>query len=411
MTGFSYLCLTAQGAEASGQMDAPDEVAARRQLRERRLKVLRIAEGDSGGGGMGAMAVLRALMYGISRQRSISDGERVLFSQQMHLMLKSGHTVLEALAAVARLSSKARLVDSLGRIAASIQRGSSLAVACGGEKELFNRLALKLIEAGEASGELAVVFERMAAMFERRAEVRRQLVTALVYPGFVLLAAVGVISFLVITVIPRFATFLNGRGRAVPWAAQTMMDVSDWLTEWGGVIGVSALALVVGILLLRRIPSAKRAIDRAALVFPVLGFTLAVAAMAQMTWIFGLLIKSRLTVLESLRICAQVVGNASYGDAFSQAADDVLAGKSLAAAFERTLLPRLVQHMAAVGERSGQLDMVMESLGVHYKKLLDARVKLLAAMIEPVLTVLVGGIVGFVYFAFFQAMLAVSTGA
>ena len=106
MTDFSYLCLTAQGAEARGQMEAPDEAAVRRQLREQGLKVLHIAEGAVGG--VDALALLRACAYGISRYRSISDGDRVLFFRQMQLMLKAGHTVLEALAAAARLTEKAR---------------------------------------------------------------------------------------------------------------------------------------------------------------------------------------------------------------------------------------------------------------------------------------------------------------
>jgi type IV pilus assembly protein PilC len=409
MTGFSYLCLTAQGTETRGHMEAPDEAAVRRQLREQGLKVLRIAEGAAGGAG--ALAFLRACAYGISRFRSINDGERALFFRQMQLMLKAGHTVLEALAAAARLTTKARLADSLGRVAVGIQRGNSFSVACGGEKELFDRLALKLIEAGEASGELGTVFERLAAMVERRAEVRRQLAMALVYPGIVLLVSIGVVFFLVTAVIPRFAVFLGGRGRAVPWAAQTLMDVSERLSDWGGVIGIGAVSAIVAVPLLRRAPPARRVIDRAALAIPVLGATLVVAAMAQATWIFGVLVKSRLTVLESLRICMQVAGNATFSNAFACAADDVLAGKSLAVALDRQALPRLVQHMAAIGEKSGQVDTVMESLGEHYQKLLDARVKLMATMIEPVLTVLVGGMVGFVYFAFFQAMLAVSTGA
>ncbi|MDR1661937.1 MAG: type II secretion system F family protein [Azoarcus sp.] len=409
MTGFVYLCLTVQGEETRGQMDAPDEAAARRQLREQGLKVLQIAEGTASGEGM--LAVLRAISYGISRYRSIGDSDRMLFFQQMQLMLKAGHTILEALAASARLTSKARLADSLGRMAVGIQRGNSFSVACSGEKELFDRLALKLIEAGEASGELGAVFERLSGLIERRADVRRQLATAMVYPGLVLSVAIIVIVFLVITVIPRFAVFLSGRGKAIPWEAQAMMDISDWLGEWGGVIGMIALGVAIGIPLLRRVPATRRLIDRAVLMFPVLGATLVAAAMAQATWIFGVLVKSRLTVLEALRICAQVVGNATFSGAFAQAADEVLAGRSLAVALDRPALPRLVQHMAAIGEKSGQVDTVMESMGAYYQKVLDARVKVMASMIEPVLTVLIGGMVGFVYYTFFKTMLTVSTGA
>ncbi|MDR3087577.1 MAG: type II secretion system F family protein [Azoarcus sp.] len=412
MSLYAYLCLDARGAEIRGQTEAPDEAAARRRLREQGFKILSLAEGSAGADGIrGVWATLKKLAHTVSRFRSLRDSDRVLFYYQMQLMLKAGHTLLEALAAAARLSSRARLADILGRIATGIQRGNSLSAACAGEKELFSRLALKLIEAGEASGELGAVFERLAIMIERRAELRRQLVAALVYPGFVMLAAIGVVAFLVTTVVPRFAVYLTGRGKAVPWAAQTMLDAADWLSIWGGPIASAFAVVAVGIPLARRLPRARLIVDRAALFIPVMGATLVAAAMAQATWIFGVLIKSRLTVLESLRICTQVAGNAAYSAAFAHAADDVLAGRSLATALDKPVLPPLVQHMAAVGEKSGQVDTVMESLGQHYQKVLDARVKLLASMIEPVLTVLIGGVVGFVYYAFFQAMLSVSTGA
>jgi type IV pilus assembly protein PilC len=408
MTTYAYFCLDARGAETRGQVEAPNEIAARRQLKTQGLKILDIAEGTAGGEGM--LAFLKKIARGFSRMRAIKNNDKVLFFRQMQLMLKAGHTLLEALSAAVKLSPGARLADCIDRIAISIQRGNSLSASVSGEKELFNRLAAKLVEAGEASGELSAVFERLAILIERRAELRRQVITALVYPGFVLLAAIGVITFLVVTVVPRFAAFLNGRGRAIPWAAQTMLDIADWLARWGALIGCAIVGVIVGVPLLRRIPATKRLIDKFFLKLPVVGGTLIAAAMAQATWIFGVLIKSRLTVLEALRICREVVGNACFAEAFHRAAEQVLVGRSLAIALEHPALPQLVQHMAAVGEKSGQVDTVMESLGAHYQKVLDARVKLLASMIEPMLTVLIGGIVGFVYYAFFQAMLAVSTG-
>ncbi|MDR2030692.1 MAG: type II secretion system F family protein [Azoarcus sp.] len=408
MSTYAYLCLDARGEEIRGQMEAPDDIAVRRRLREQGFKILDVVEGTLGGNGL--RAALKEFLYQISRFRSVSDGDRVLFYHQMQLMLKAGHTLLEALAAAAFLTPKARLADILGRIAIGIQRGNSLSVACSGEKELFSRLALKLIEAGEASGELSAVFERLAALIERRAEVRRQLATALVYPGIVIVIAIGVIVLLVTTVVPRFAMFLAGRGKAVPWEAQALMDAADWFSRWGGWVGASAIGIIAAVPLLRRIPSTRLFIDRAALSIPVLGITLVISAMAQVTWVFSVLLKSRLTVLEALRICTQTSGNAAFSNVFAHAADDVIAGRTLAAALDRPVLPRLVQHMAAIGERSGQLDTVMESLGAHYQKLLDARVKLLATMIEPVLTVSIGGVVLFVYYAFFKTMLTVSTG-
>lgn len=406
MANFAYLCLSAQGQEVRGQLDAPNIVEARRQLKTLGLKILNLQEGSLG---VGWLATLRQLARQISRMRSIGNHNKVMFYRQMQLMIKAGHTLLEALSACARLTTRARLADTLERIANRIQRGSSLSAACSSEKELFSRLALKLIEAGEASGELGAIFERLAALLERSAEVRRQLITALVYPGVIVLVSIGVITYLVVSVIPILASFIKGRGKAIPWEAQTMLDVSDWLEHWGLLIAGLAIAVAIGIPFLRRIPPARLMIDRLTLMLPVLGDTLTAAAMAQVTWTFGVLIKSRLTVLESLRICMQVVGNAAFARAFTRAADHVLTGKSLAVALEDPALPRLVQHMAAVGEKSGQIDSVMESMGVHYQKELEARVKLLSAMIEPMLVVFIGVTVGFVYYAFFKTMLTATS--
>ena len=134
------------------------------------------------------------------------------------------------------------------------------------------------------------------------------------------------------------------------------------------------------------------------------------AAMAQATWTFSLLLKSRLTVLDALTAVSQISANTALADAFSAAAERVLEGQPLANALAQPSIPPLLQHMAAVGERSGEMEGVMEMLGNHFQKDLDGRVKLLSSMIEPVLTLLIGGVVGFVYFAFFQAVLTVSTG-
>ena len=222
--------------------------------------------------------------------------------------------------------------------------------------------------------------------------------------------SIGVISFLVGSVVPRFAVFLQARGKAVPWAARTMMEMADWLGRWGFTLVMALLGLVVGFIALRRLPAARLLVDRLMLSLPVLGGTLMAASLAQVAWTFGLLLKSRLTVLEALRSVAQVAGNAALARALQLAAEQVLEGRALTVALARAPIPPLLQHMAAIGERSGEMEAVMEALGNHYQKDLDARVKLLSSLIEPLLTLLIGGIVGFVYYAFFQAVLAVSTG-
>lgn len=406
MSLFNYLALDGAGSERRGSVDAPDESAARRALLEQGLRALEInSAGDRASGNFFA-SLGHAFRLGLSVRAS----DLQMFYRQMQLMLRAGHTLLEALEAASRLAARPRLTQLLERCAERISGGSSFSAALAKESAVFPRIAVKLCEAGEASGELDAVFARLSLLTERRADVRRQMFAALTYPAIVTLAAIGVISFLVLKIIPRFAVFLQSRGSSIPWAAKTMMSIADWLMAWGAPLSMLIAALIAGLLLLRRLPAVKLSTDHLALRLPVVGATLMAAAMAQASWTFGLLLKSRLTVLEALGSIAQISTNTALSRAFDDAAQSVLEGKSLALALDRRPVPVLLQQMAAIGERSGEMETVMEALGSHYQKDLDARVKFLAAMIEPMLTLLIGGVVGFVYYAFFQAVLAVSTG-
>lgn len=406
MSLFNYLALDGAGSERRGSVDAPDESAARRTLLEQGLRALEInSAGDRASGNFFA-SLGHAFRLGLSVRAS----DLQMFYRQMQLMLRAGHTLLEALEAASRLAARPRLTQLLERCAERISGGSSFSAALARESAVFPRIAVKLCEAGEASGELDAVFARLSLLTERRADVRRQMFAALTYPAIVTLAAIGVISFLVLKIIPRFAVFLQSRGSSIPWAAKTMMSIADWLMAWGAPLAMLIAALIAALLLLRRLPAVRLSTDHLALRLPVVGATLMAAAMAQASWTFGLLLKSRLTVLEALGSIAQISTNAALSRAFDDAAQSVLEGKSLALALDRRPVPVLLQQMAAIGERSGEMETVMEALGSHYQKDLDARVKFLAAMIEPMLTLLIGGVVGFVYYAFFQAVLAVSTG-
>jgi len=408
MANYHYLAIDTQGDEIRGSLHAKDDGQARLQLQSQGLRILELSSGETLDSGV---SFFRSLHYTFRSALSVRSRDLQMYYRQMQLMLRAGHTLIEALEAASRLAGRPRLASILDRCAEQISAGSSFSAALAREPGVFPRLSVKLTEAGEATGELDVVFERLALLSERNADVRRQMYTALTYPAIVSLAAVGVITFLVLTVIPRFAIFLESRGKAIPWAAQAMMDIADWLTRWGAALAGGVTMVAFGLVIARRMTPAFRILtDRFALEIPVIGGTLMASAMAQASWTFGLLLKSRLTVLDALGTVAQITSNTAMARAFEGASESVLEGRPLATALARAPIPDLLRHMAAIGERSGEMESVMETLGNHYQKELDARVKLLSSMIEPVLTLMIGGVVGFVYFAFFQAVMAVSTG-
>lgn len=409
MALFGYIALDGQGLEQRGELDARDEREARALLRAQRVRVVHLQAGPLPEDGHLGFRLVQALSPALPRSwMPVRSADLALMFRQLSLMLRAGHTLVAALDTSARLTAKLRARHMVRALAERLRAGHTLSDAMREQGRPFSTLMVALIESGETSGELDTVLERLADDLDRRTELKRQLVTALTYPGIVFLAAIGVVAFLVMMVIPRFATFLAGSGKELPAAATLLLDISAWLGEWGATLAGGALVLAVGLAVASTIAPARRVIDRALLMVPVVGGTLSAAAMAQAAWTLAMLVKSGTTVLQSLNVTARVVGNQAIAEGFHTAAKDVLTGRSVSAALKQVVIPPLMRHMAEVGESSGELDTVMEAVGRYYRKDLDAKVKVLSALIEPVLILFVGGIVGFVYFAFFQAVMTVS---
>ncbi|MCV6614765.1 MAG: type II secretion system F family protein, partial [Cellvibrionaceae bacterium] len=183
-----------------------------------------------------------------------------------------------------------------------------------------------------------------------------------------------------------------------------------WVQTYGG-----SLALFIGLVVFATLVAytqhaAKLRIDRWLLYTPIIGASITASSMAQTGWTLSMLLRSGLTALDSLRINRDVTKNAHFQACFDEASDRLLSGQSLTDALNQPALPMMVRHLVSIGERSGELEQVMEELGRFYTDEMSARIKAMTAMIEPMLTVFIGGMVGFVYLAFFSAVMAVSTG-
>lgn len=402
-----FLALSPSGAEQSGEVEAATETDAMAQLRQRGLMPLEIESGRrTRGRGSWPDTLGRVLPRGWMPPRA---ADVVMLLRQVALMLRAGHTVVLAIEACIHLSHKYRMRDALAAIAAGIERGASLSAAMRGHR-MFNPFMIRMVEAGEASGEMDTILDRLADDLERKTELRRQLITSLTYPGIVVLGSIGVVAFLSLTVIPRFGTFLQARGGQLPWAASVLMSVTAFLQQHGAWLLAGFVGAIAAFILARRVPGTRVMVDRMLLHMPVIARPMLTAAMTQICWTISLLLRSGLPVLDAVRASGQACRNAALAHAMQCAADDVLAGRGLAQAMDKPGVPYLLRHMAHVGQHSGELDAVLDTLGSYYRRELDVRIRLMSALIEPVLIVLVGGIVGFVYFAFFQAVFAVSTG-
>lgn len=412
MALYSYIGLDPSGDEQRGMIEADNEKEVARLLRERSIFVLKVREGDSLSNEGGIFTTVKGYLSLLLPHHHFPVGttDLVNFFRQLALMLRAGYTLVTALDACYEMVPRHKLKRCIGRMSEEIRKGATFSSQLAREKKIFTPLVSNLVASGEQSGNLDNILERLAESMEKTKELKRSLTSAMVYPCFVMMSSIGVTIFLIVGVIPKFSKFLTARGTDLPASTQILIDISDWVVVYGKYVGAVAGLTIFSIFAAYTFVSGKRVIDRCILALPLIGKAVQYGGMAQAGWCLAMLLKSGVTALESLRITSGVIGNLAVADNFMLAADGLLEGKALSKAFNKPHITQMMRHMAAVGESSGQLDTVMNNVGEYYQKELSGKVKLIASMIEPMLILFVGGIVGFVYYAFFQAVMSVSKG-
>lgn len=396
MANFKYLALDTSGKERKGTLQAQDTAMATASLREQGLFVAQLSEVAAGG---------LNKEFDLSRYRSISTTQMVFFFKQLSFMLRAGLPVLQALQLSKTQVAKGRLRIVISDMITDIENGSPLSKAMVKHGEVFPPLAINLMQAGESTGSLDEVAERLSVHLEKKAAVKAQTINAMIYPSVVLLVAIGVVIFLVVKIIPQFAKFLLGRGKKLPASTQFLIDASNFALNYGLYIIGAFILGIIGLVIFYNTPQGRLAIDTFLLKLPVIGKLLSHGAMAELTWSLSMMLRSGLTAFESLKICGKVISNRLISNRLFQASEQILTGRDIASSLNHpTAIPELVTQMTAVGEKTGTLDMVLQEVGAFYEHQLQVGVKRMSAMVEPAMILFIGGIVGFVYYAFFQAM-------
>ena len=414
---YSYLALDEAGAEQRGQLDAPSEREAGDRLRRRSWFVIQVWEGRSLGDSLRGLFRSRSgaseggkRSSFLSRIWPVGSRDLIFFFQVMSLMVRSGHTVTQGLEVAANLTRSGRLRLATERVGRAIQGGSSFAGALGQEKRVFDELMTNLVASGEQSGQLEQALDQVADHIERGVDLRSRIAAAITYPGLVLAVTIGVVVFMMGYAIPKIAFYFSTRQVQLPWMLSTLIDISNWFVENGRDLALGVFLVVFGLLAAYTTKRGKALIDPVLLSMPVIGASLQMSAMSRLGATFSMLLRSGLTVLESLRVLEKVMSNDCHVDAMKKAGQQILAGRNLASGLAHRFIPPLVRHMASIGERSGELESTMEEAGQFYRKRLDMRVNAIVTWILPLLTLFVGGTVGFIYVAIFQAILQASGG-
>jgi type IV pilus assembly protein PilC len=362
-------------------MTASTEADVVGQLRRRRLVVVSVREKPK---------ELKLSFGGKAKTKDL-----VLFTRQFATMINAGLPLVQSLDILANQQPNKKAAEKIRAVLSDVESGSTLADAMGRHRDFFSEIYVNMVAAGEAGGILDVILLRLAEYLEAADKLRRKVKGAMFYPVTVMSFAALAIAVLLIFVIPTFAGFFESAGVALPLPTRIVMGLSDFLITWWWAVAAVLAGIGWVIRTYRRTPAGRLATDRLLLRIPMLGGILRKAAIARFSRTLGTLVQSGVPILDGLEITARTAGNRVVEDAVMKSRASIAGGETIAEPLKRSeVFPPMVVQMINVGEQTGGLDDMLSKIADFYDEEVDSAVGALTSVIEPVMIVFLGAIVG-----------------
>ncbi|MET0514383.1 MAG: type II secretion system F family protein [Nitrospiraceae bacterium] len=394
MSTFAYVGRTRQGSVKKGELTAKTRDEAVDQLRKQNVVVTSLEE-KSGKGGK----------FKLSIGSGLTDKDLVVFTRQFGTMINAGLPLIQCLDILATQSENKVLRETVGDVKISVEGGSTFSDALRKHPKVFDDLYVNMIHAGEVGGLLDTILTRLAKHIEKAMKLKGQIKSAMVYPIAIMGVAVIVITVLMVWVIPIFAKMfaeMSGGKVGLPGPTQIVIDVSNFFQSYIIHIVVAIVAGIYGIKRYRKTAKGRVVIDRVLLKIPVLGDIIRKAAVAKFTRTLGTLITSGVPLLEGLGICARTSGNKVIEEALLGARISISSGKTISEPLAKSqVFPKMVTHMIAVGESTGALDAMLGKIADFYEDEVDQAVAAMTSLLEPMMMVFLGTIIGFIVIAMY----------
>jgi len=382
MPAFTYTARALNGDLRTATIDAPsrDEVVA--QLRRQRLNVVKIDEA--------AQAANKKKSGGKISMRDI-----VIFTRQFSTMINAGLPLVQALDILAKQSENKALKDVTRAVVFDVESGHTVADALKKHPKAFSDLYVNMVAAGEAGGILDTILMRLATFMEKNDALVRKVKGAMIYPGVITGVAATAIVVLLVFVIPTFEKMFASVGMPLPLPTRVVIGMSRFLQGYWWAVIAAIIALVVTVKKYYSTPDGKLSIDRMLLKMPVLGDVLRKSAVSRFTRTLGTLIGSGVSILDGLEITAKTAGNRVIQDAIMESRASIAGGETISAPLQKSeVFPPMVISMIAVGEQTGGLDEMLSKIADFYDEEVDAAVGGLLALMEPIMIVFLGVVVG-----------------
>ena len=403
MPVYEYKGLNAQGKVVKGVREADSPRALKALLKKEGIFLTELYEEKVGrgskqvGGQQKSGSLLSKEVDFKKYFQRVKAQEIAFFTRQLATLLRAGIPLIEALSALAEQTTNEKFKRVLSQIKDQVNEGSSLADALKNHSKIFSSLYINMVRAGESSGTLEIVLQRLADHTEAQLALRRKIVGTLTYPAVMLVFSILIIFVLMTVVVPKMTQLFEDINATLPTATKILIGISDFASSYWFVY-IPLLAL--GIFFLRRYirsEEGKKKFDQFLLKLPIFGELFKMIATSRFTSTLATLLSSGVPMLTALEIAKSVIGNYVFEQVIEKARDDVREGESLAKPIKESgLFDPLVSHMISVGEKSGELESMLQHVSKAYEEQIEAKINQLTSLLEPLILIFMAAVVGFV---------------
>jgi type IV pilus assembly protein PilC len=407
MPTYQYEAMDHTGREVKDTIDASTQEEAQQLIRQKGFFVTKIAEkakktstrakAKKGGGRRKKKA------FTIGR---ISTKQLCTFTRQLSTLQDAGLPILRSLKILEGQCKPGVLKNSLADIVEDIESGQTLSEACAKHPKAFDRLYCNMIKAGEAGGALEAILQRLADFKEKSQSLKRRVKSAMVYPIVVIFVACVIVGFILYFIIPKFEAIFKDFGVPLPGMTIFLIEASHFIIKYFYIVLLAPLFFWIFLKLVYRNKTGAYIGDRIKLMIPVMGMIVEKSTVARTMRTLGTLVQSGVPILESLNIVRDTAGNAVFERAFTRIYESIREGETIAQPLkEARIVDDIVVNMIDVGEETGDLDTMLNKIADNYDEEVETAVESLVSLLEPIMIVVLGGIIGFIVIALFLPLI------
>jgi type IV pilus assembly protein PilC len=402
MPQFSYKARSSTGSVTTAVLEAPDQRSAVDRLRGQKMSIIEIKEVQDN-------KIAEFLKKVNPFKPGVSSKELVLFSRQLSTLVSAGVPIVQGLTILIEQAETPLFKKIVTHIREDIEQGISITDAMKKHPVAFTELYVSMIKAGEVGGILDVILERLSAYLEAAEELKGKIKGAMVYPAVITCVAGAVTLFLLIFIIPTFQTIFSSFGAELPLPTRLLIGLSNLLRKFFPLVIATPFGIVWGFKRIRGTEKGLLTTDAIALKLPLFGMLLKKVAIAKFSRTLGTLIKSGVPILQALDTVGKTAGNKVIENAINSARESIREGERMAEPLRKTgAFPPMVIQMIAIGEETGNLDTMLGKIADFYDQEVDVSVKSLTSMIEPLIMVGMGLVIGAIVLAMFLPMFEMS---